>query len=782
MRESDERLRAVVAHLHEGLIVADPQGSILTWNRAALEMHGHPDETDEAVVPTVFASLPDIYDGLTLEGRLLSFEEWPMSRLLRGERLHDYEMVVRNKQKGIERVFSYNGSLLRDSRGEPQMAVLTMHDVTEHRQVEAERERLLAELEATVEAAPAGVVAYDPSGRIVRMNAAAARIMGYVKADLALPMPDLFVRLRFESADGRPMSLAEYPPARALGGERVGSVSMAFRRAGEGGRRTWIYDGAGPIRARDGTLLGAVVSFVDITELHELQERQIDLLGQIAARASELTFERDRLRTVIESIADAVFVCDAAGTITLTNAAGLALIGEERETSLRTLADYQAALRPQYPDGRPVPVEELAVARALNGVTERGREEVGVHPRTGAAIHLLVSTAPLRDPVGQVVGAVSVLADVTRVTELAQVAQRRAAELQAVLDNMVDAVLVWAPDGRLTLTNAAAVRLFGMQQSAGGLASPAEFSARFRIRHPDGRPVEPREIASARALAGETIAQTDTVFFSPQFGQDRYSRISAAPIRDDSGRIVGAVTVVQDVTELAEFDRLKDQFISVAAHELKTPVAVMKGYAQVLSRTADGLSVQQRWMLDAVERGANRIDGVVRDLLDVSQLHLGRLTLRPESVSLPQLVERVVDRMALTTTKRRLRVTSAEAPAVVQGDRERLEEVVLTLVDNAIRYSPAGGEVVVAVTVAGGEAVVSVRDEGVGIPREKQPRIFERFYRAHTGTPYDYGGMGVGLYIASEIVKRHGGRMWFESEEGKGSTFSFALPIAPGEA
>ena len=113
----------------------------------------------------------------------------------------------------------------------------------------------------------------------------------------------------------------------------------------------------------------------------------------------------------------------------------------------------------------------------------------------------------------------------------------------------------------------------------------------------------------------------------------------------------------------------------------------------------------------------------------------------------------------------------------MEADALRLGEVVRTLLDNAVRYSPEGGRILVSCASKDGRAVVSVQDEGVGIPREKQARLFQRFYRAHTDTPHDYGGLGVGLYIAREIVRRHGGQMWFTSEEGQGSTFSFSLPL-----
>jgi signal transduction histidine kinase len=116
----------------------------------------------------------------------------------------------------------------------------------------------------------------------------------------------------------------------------------------------------------------------------------------------------------------------------------------------------------------------------------------------------------------------------------------------------------------------------------------------------------------------------------------------------------------------------------------------------------------------------------------------------------------------------------------VEADREHIEQVLANLIDNALRYSPGGGAVEVTVEGREAEAIVSVTDRGIGIPRERQAWVFQRFYRAHTGTPYDYGGMGIGLHISNEIVRRHGGRMWFESEEGRGSTFHFSLPVAQG--
>jgi PAS domain S-box-containing protein len=224
-----------------------------------------------------------------------------------------------------------------------------------------------------------------------------------------------------------------------------------------------------------------------------------------------------------------------------------------------------------------------------------------------------------------------------------------------------------------------------------------------------------------------------------------------------------------------EMDPMRDQFVSVAAHELKTPVTIMKGYAQALQRKGADLSPERRRMLDAIDRGSDRIDRLVNDLLDISRLQDGQLQLAKEPIDLASLVNDVVDRMAAGAPNHQLRVVS-DAPAMVLGDRSRLEKVVATVVDNAIRYSPHGGKVDVEVGRRDRDAVVHVIDRGVGIPREHQGRVFQRFYRAHTNTPHDYGGMGIGLYISREIISRHGGKMEFESVEGVGSTFSFSLP------
>ncbi|AKV00242.1 Urea ABC transporter, substrate binding protein UrtA [Labilithrix luteola] len=360
------------------------------------------------------------------------------------------------------------------------------------------------------------------------------------------------------------------------------------------------------------------------------------------------------------------------------------------------------------------------------------------------------------------------LAEANRVVR-AEVAvrQRKASELQAIVDNMIEAVVVVNRDGDISTVNGSAARLFGVADLLTPAYAPRMWPDVVALRHVDGTRVAPEEMAIHRALAGTPVVNQDEVLRNQETHRDVYVRASAAPMRTNTGEVTGGVLVLRDVTESMELERLKAQFVEVAAHELKTPVAIMKTCAQALLGLGDDvLPAQRNKMLARIDRGAVRIDRIITDLLKVSRLASGQLELSLEPVELSRLVIEAVDGIAPAPQKHRIRPRTAE-PIIVRADRDRIQQVIANLVDNAVRYSPAGGDVEVSVMPADHEAIVSVRDHGVGIPQDKQGLIFNRFYRAHTGTPYDYGGMGIGLYLCREIVQRHGGRIWFESEEAR---------------
>lgn len=348
------------------------------------------------------------------------------------------------------------------------------------------------------------------------------------------------------------------------------------------------------------------------------------------------------------------------------------------------------------------------------------------------------------------------------------------AEVRATVDGMGDAVLLVDQRWRVVETNRAALQLLGVSKKDEILGPLVEWGRRFDVRAPDGTPLPIEQYATVRALHGETSAGHHALL-RRRDGTDVFVSITASPVERPGARPL-AVAVLRDVSSARRLDELRDEFLSTAAHEFKTPLAVIKAYAQLLQRREPA----ETQALAVIERQVERLNRLVQHLLDTTRLRLDLAEVPAERFDLGALAAEVLERMRPAAPSHQLRL-APPPPAPVLADRERIARVVTSLLDNAIRYSPNGGAVEARVERDGAQATFSVRDHGLGIPADRQARVFERYYRAHAGKPHDYGGLGLGLEMSREIVRRHGGRMWFESEDGVGSTFHFSLPVA-GEA
>ncbi len=251
-----------------------------------------------------------------------------------------------------------------------------------------------------------------------------------------------------------------------------------------------------------------------------------------------------------------------------------------------------------------------------------------------------------------------------------------------------------------------------------------------------------------------------------------------------------------NVEQLRQLDRLKSRFLSMASHELKTPLTSVSGLAQVLlrrmrRRLEQGPPGDEEWRaeqhghlerLELLNSQTTRLGRLIDELLDVSRIESGKLDFHWAPVDLAALVQEVAQRLQLTTTSHGIRVDLDSVTEPVVADRDHLEQVLDNLVANAIKFSPAGGMIRVGLRAAPEGVVLSVSDAGVGIPAEQLEAIFGLFYQAEDPVSRRTGGMGLGLYISKEIVTRHGGRIWAESVPNQGSTFNVALPRAAARA
>lgn len=241
--------------------------------------------------------------------------------------------------------------------------------------------------------------------------------------------------------------------------------------------------------------------------------------------------------------------------------------------------------------------------------------------------------------------------------------------------------------------------------------------------------------------------------------------------------LTGYVKVARDMTQQKLAEQQKDEFIGVASHELKTPVTSIQSYAELLQESlAQSGDKDNKVLADKVTEQIERLSNLINTLLDTTRITEGRLELHLQPCNLDELVAEYINDLRLLSPGHRLVLRTGTTPEVL-ADRERIVQVLTNLVSNAIKYSPNGGEVIISTSYEEGIAKVSVQDEGIGMTEETAKHVFEKFYRVRDKRVETFPGIGLGLYIAAEIVKMHGGMIWVVSEPGKGSTFYFTIPI-----
>ena len=345
--------------------------------------------------------------------------------------------------------------------------------------------------------------------------------------------------------------------------------------------------------------------------------------------------------------------------------------------------------------------------------------------------------------------------------------------LDAILEYSADGVLILDSAHRIVVFNRALTRLSGWGASE---ALGRHHDEVILWMHRETDMDLPKAVAG-----GWPLPSAQPLYVEGDLRRRRGGSVSVgityAPLFDREGRLVNIIANVRDITRFREADELKSTFISVISHELKTPVALIKGYADTLLRE------DARWEPETMQESltvileeADRLNQLIDNLLDASRLQAGGLPLEVEQVALDALAERVAGHFRTQTEIHEIVLRFPDHFPVVAGDSARLEQVLDNMVSNSIKYSPAGGRIEISGRASPNEVIVTVSDEGVGVPFEEQSRIFERFFRGAREHRQRTPGAGLGLYLAQAIVGAHGGRMWVESNPGEGAAFSFAIP------
>ena len=674
--------------------------------------------------------------------------------------------------------------------------------------------RRTEELEAVLEGVDAGITLVDASGQIVVRNTAAITLTGHPMT-VGLANAESYA-LR-DADTNAPVPLDATPVARALRGEQVRDARLIMRD-GLGNDRV-ILSSSNPVHDSAGAVVSAVTIFRDITA----QERRSSLYERLFGRLGSSLEPAAEMRVLADALVDVGAFAAAAVYGTAPDAQSLHLIVardypadllplvQRLDRSAESLASI--ALRTGQPQivarwSNDVAVG-LAVARQLGERMETGGVAALPLLARGAVVGVLLVT--VRRPRTLAPDDIALLRELAERAALAldnarlyQAVRGTASQLDTIINAMAEAVWVCDTAGNLTVVNTAAHNLLRLSPEQ-VVRSLADFGRTNQPRWPNGQPMVPEDSPLSRGLRGEVSTEFEGVLRQEATGREVILQMSYAPVRDDSGAIVGAVSVGRDVTPLRELQRSRQDFLAIASHELKTPITTLLGFTQLIRRRhaqmlqqrvahetsaqSDAWQRKEDELLARIDFQAHRLDRLVNDLLDEARIEQGRLEYRWADGDVAGAVAEAVYEQRSAHPERDILLQVPGEALMATMDADRIGQVVTNLVTNALKYSREEDPVEVSVRAEPSEgsgpphAVVRVRDHGPGIPHEHEAHVFERFYRV-PGVEVRSGsgiGLGVGLHVARSIVERHNGRIWVETpteaQTRPGAVFAFTIPL-----
>ncbi|RYG13822.1 MAG: PAS domain S-box protein, partial [Chitinophagaceae bacterium] len=461
--------------------------------------------------------------------------------------------------------------------------------------------------------------------------------------------------------------------------------------------------------------------------------------------------------------------CDINGNTFYINPSGIALIGIDEESIRKTnLFDYHSEATNNLIRNEILPV--LRQKGKWSGELEL------LHQKTGEIIPIHKQLYMIREDITNAPVAIAGIArDLRPETNARKILNDKNNALQRAVDELeflADAVppVVWSstPDGSLDYLNQRWYDQSGRtpEQSLG--------TGWMGTVHPDDLPQAGKSWLNSLST-GEPY-ETEFRCLN-KYGEYRWYLVRALPLKDNDGNIVKWYGTNTDVHHQKELEQQKDNFLGIASHELKTPVTSLKAYAQVIEamfkRSGDFKNAD---LLAKMNKQVDRLTNLIGDLLDVTKINAGRLQFNNSLFDFNEMVEEVIEDVQRTSAKHIIN-KNLNFKRAVFGDRERVCQVVTNLLTNAVKYSPDSNEVVIYTEDHEKTVQVCVQDYGIGISASKKDKVFEQFYRVSGSREHTFPGLGLGLYISSEIVKRLNGKIWVNSVEGKGSTFCFSIPV-----
>jgi PAS domain S-box-containing protein len=645
-----------------------------------------------------------------------------------------------------------------NAEGDVQFLIHLQTDVTQvhalelREQANVEALRLHREqLHALSMQAPLAILEAEERARL------AVDAVGLGTYDLNLQTGELFTSDTFFRIFGceHPLSWTEYQ-------EKIHPEDRAIRnRAHEHAMRSGrlVYDAR--ILFGDGTIRTARFE----GKVNYENNHAVRLLGTVLdiTDQKQLKAEQQKLITLVANSVDAMAILNLDGTASYLNQAAKALLGIQTELPLAAVQ-----MSPQHPTDGLFRLQDELFPKVLLHKEWSGSMNIR-HLQTGELIPVFSNMTCIDDPDnGALLAVGTIIRDLRSESSVKQALEKSESLLREITSAAPTGL--WQADehGSITYINGTWVKW---------TAVPEEQQLGFgwlKVIIPEDRETTRKAFSDSllhrRPLEAEfRINHADgTVHWCIADGHPQYNAY---------GAFVGYIGALADITDQKLLQQQKDDFIGIASHELKTPVTSLKAYTQVLERMLlKKGDIREAAMISKMDTQLNRLTDLIGDLLDVTKINSGKIEFNNHEFDFNELVHELLEDLQRTTEKHLL-IENLEPLKLLYGDRERLGQVIVNLITNAIKYSPNSDKIYIRSSSTETELTFCVQDFGIGIDPVNREKVFEQFYRVNGDLQHTFPGLGLGLYISSEIIKREGGRIWLSSQEMNGSTFCFAIPL-----
>jgi len=604
------------------------------------------------------------------------------------------------------------------------------------------------------------MITTDNAGRVTYLNAVAESLTGWTQEDAkGQPLDTVFRAL-----DEQTRKPIESPATRALREGTVVGLANHTVLVGRDGAERPVDDSAAPIRDELGRVSGCVLIFRDVSERRRLEKA-------VAARFLEARL----LASIVESSDDAIVRKSLDSVIQSWNAGAERVFGYTADEAVGRHISIV------------IPPDRLAEEDRIIATLKEGRRvepfETERVRKDGRRIRVSVTISPIKDEAGNVVAASKIARDVTKQRQ----AEAEREMFATLIENSTDFIGIADLDAVPIFVNRAGLALVGLDDM--------DAARKLHVRDfffPEDQARILDEFFPSVAEKGH--GAVDVRFRNFKTGDGRWMAYKVLKLIDDKGQVLGFATVSQDITErrrledglrqlaanLSEEGRRKNEFLATLAHELRNPLAALSNMLEILRRSGPGQAAPPPQAVDGMGRQLSQLVRLVDDLLDLSRITHNRLELRKGPVELGAVIDQAVEssRPLVESMRHELRVVPSPEPIALEGDAARLAQVFGNLLNNSAKYTSPGGKIEVKTERHGKEAVVTVKDNGAGIPPDRLDSIFEMFNQVQGSLERSQGGLGIGLTLVRRLVQMHGGSVQAESAgEGKGAEFVVRLPI-----